>query len=83
MNFGMNHATGTGLIGWHVNLQSSVLPLCYDCPQTNAHIAHNDIKLHKIYKFCYQARSVETTTMKTSYAELPVIYSAHPEGKDL
>ena len=32
MNFGMNHAPGAGLIARPVDLQSSVLPLCHDCP---------------------------------------------------
>ena len=32
MNFTMNHATCAGLIVQPVDLQSSVLPLCYGCP---------------------------------------------------
>ena len=33
MNFGMNHARGAGSIARPVDLQSSVLPLCYRCPE--------------------------------------------------
>ena len=33
MNFGMNHASGAGLITRLVGLQSSMLPLCYGCTQ--------------------------------------------------
>ena len=30
--FGKNHALGAGLIARPADLQSSALPLCYDCP---------------------------------------------------
>ena len=33
MNLGLNHAPGAGLMAWPVDLQSSMLPLCYGCPQ--------------------------------------------------
>ena len=32
MNFGTNHAPSAGSIAGPVDLQSSALPLCYDCP---------------------------------------------------
>ena len=32
MNFVMNHVTGAGLRDQPVDLQSSALPMCYDCP---------------------------------------------------
>ena len=31
MNFGIKHAPDAGLITQPINLQLSVLPLCYDC----------------------------------------------------
>ena len=38
MNFGMNHASGGGLIARPVDLQSSKLPVCYDCLSVQDHI---------------------------------------------
>ena len=32
MDFGMNHARGTGLIARSVDQQPSARPLCYGCP---------------------------------------------------
>ena len=32
MNYGMNHAPGARPIARPVDLQSSMLPLCYSCP---------------------------------------------------
>ena len=36
MNFSMNYTTSAGLIAQPIDLQSSTIPLCYNCPHTKA-----------------------------------------------
>ena len=38
---GVNHAPGAGSSAQPVDLQSSALPLCYDCPLESNKDAHN------------------------------------------